>query len=55
MNDSRNIKEKPWQIPTAPDDQTFNKEEDRFLRLVKEIQEMAGVINYLAKANRRYQ
>jgi hypothetical protein len=48
-----NIEEKLRKLPTASDDKAFYKEEEKFLRLVNEIKEMAGMITNLAKANRR--
>ena len=54
MNDSKKIEEKPWQLQTASDEDTFQKEAENFQRLVKEIEEMAGMITCLAKANSQF-
>ena len=54
MHDSKNIDKNHWQLPAISDEHSFQQEEERFSQLVKEIEEMAGVITSLAKANGRF-
>lgn len=54
MNSQDNLDEKPEPLLTSSDADTFPKGSERFLRLVKEIEEMAGVIEAHTKSNRHF-
>ena len=54
MNSKDNFNEESMRLLKGSDADTFKKGSDRFLRLVKEIEEMAGVIEALSKSNRQY-